>query len=323
MKPFAIRNTGRLAAVEILEPRIALTFAVMDFDSISPAELTKFSGVARGDGFCGSVANTGDINGDGFPDLTISAQTAGENAGYCACLRLSLHAAAMITRLLLFFLVSLHFASAASPSLVIIDAGHGGKDSGGSGHGLMEKQLTLDTARRLKAKLTKAGVKNVMLRDTDVFIDLDDRVAMANKYVGRDAVLVSIHFNAVSSSAPNGLETFFWRPDATALAARIQKNVARSTGFKDVGLNRRRLRLTRNPEIPAVLVEGAFMTNPGDAKKLAQPATLDAIAEGICNGILELRKHGETGIQRVPEIASPLSRPTDPPDGGKRMRVNY
>jgi N-acetylmuramoyl-L-alanine amidase len=229
----------------------------------------------------------------------------------------------MITRLLLFCFVSLHLASAASPSLVIIDAGHGGKDSGGSGNGLVEKELTLDTAKRLRDKLSKAGVKNIMLRDTDVFIELDDRVAMANKYAGRDAVLVSIHFNAVSSSSPHGLETFFWRPDATALAARIQKNTARATGFTDIAINRRRLRLTRNPEIPAVLVEGAYMTNASDAKKLAAASTRDAIAEGICNGILELRKNGEVGIQRVPEIATPLSRPSDPPDGGKRMRVSY
>jgi N-acetylmuramoyl-L-alanine amidase len=228
----------------------------------------------------------------------------------------------MIIRLLLFCLISL-VASAASPSLVIIDAGHGGKDSGGSGNGLIEKELTLDTAKRLKAKLSKAGIKNVMLRDTDVFIDLDERVVMANKYAGRDAVLVSIHFNAVSGSGPHGLETFFWRPDATALAARIQKNVARTTGFTDIAINRRRLRLTRNPEIPAVLVEGAYMTNPSDAKKLASASTREAIAAGICDGILELRKNGEAGIPRVPEIATPLSRPSDPKDGGKRMRVNY
>ena len=146
---------------------------------------------------------------------------------------------------------------------------------------------------------------------------------MANKYRGRNAVLVSIHFNAVSGSAPHGTETFFWRPDATALAARIQKNVSRQTGFTDIAINRRRLRLTRNPEIPAVLVEGAYMTNANDAKKLATPATRDSLAQGICNGILELQKHGEKGIPRVPEIATPLSRPSDPADGVKRLRINY
>ena len=229
----------------------------------------------------------------------------------------------MIARILLVCLVSLNLANAASPSLVIIDAGHGGKDSGGSGFGLVEKNLTLDTAKRLQTKLSKAGIRNVMVRDTDTFIELDDRVAIANKYKARDAVLVSIHFNAVGGGAPHGTETFFWRPDATALAARIQRNVSRQTGFTDIAINRRRLRLTRNPEIPAVLVEGAYMTNAGDAKKLATPANRDAIAQGICNGILELQKFGEKGIPRVPEIASPLSRRDDPPDGGKRMRINY
>ena len=229
----------------------------------------------------------------------------------------------MIARLLLLCLAFSHFARAASPALVVIDAGHGGKDSGGSGHGLIEKDLTLDTARRLQKKLTKAGVPNVMLRSSDVFIDLDARVAMANRYAGRDAVLVSIHFNAVSGSAPHGTETFFWHPAATALAARIQRNVTRATGFTDIAINRRRLRLTRNPEIPAVLVEGAYMTNASDAKKLATVATREAIAEGISRGLLELRNNGETGIRRVPEIATPLSRPTDPADGGKRMRITY
>lgn len=218
------------------------------------------------------------------------------------------------------FLILVRLAEAASPSLVIIDAGHGGKDSGGTGHGLVEKNLTLDTARRLQAKLKKAGVETHLLRDADFFIDLDDRVAMANQFVGKDAVLVSIHYNAVGSSRPHGTETFFWRPDATALAARIQKNVARRTGFADIAINRRRLRLTRNPNIPSVLVEGAYMTNTSDAKKLAMPQTRDAIAQGICDGILELRAKGEAGIVRVPEIATPLSRPTDPPDGGQRMQ---
>ena len=229
----------------------------------------------------------------------------------------------MIARILLFIIVSLNLARAASPSLVIIDAGHGGKDNGGTGNGLVEKTLTLDTARRLQSKLSKAGIRNVMLRDSDTFIELDDRVSMANKYKRRDAVLVSIHFNAVSGGAPHGTETFFWRPDATALAARIQRNVARQTGFTDIAINRRRLRLTRNPEIPAVLVEGAYMTNKSDAKKLATAATRDAIAQGICNGILELKRFGEKGIPRVPEIATPLSRRSDPSGGGKRLRINY
>ena len=110
----------------------------------------------------------------------------------------------MIARILCLCLAFAPFVHAASPSLVIIDAGHGGKDSGGTGHGLVEKSLTLDTARRLQNKLTKAGVRHVMLRNSDVFIDLDARVAMANRYAGRDAVLVSIHFNAVRLASPIG-----------------------------------------------------------------------------------------------------------------------
>ena len=219
------------------------------------------------------------------------------------------------------FLLFFNVLHAASPSLVLIDAGHGGKDSGGTGHGLVEKQLTLDTASRLREKLSRVGVKCVLLRDADFFIELDERVAMANRYRNQDAVLISIHYNAVGGEAPHGVETFFWRPDATALAARIQKNVAREAGLANIAINRRRLRLTRNPEIPAVLVEGGYMTNASEARRLAEGKTRDAIAQGICDGILELRTKGETGIRRVPEIASPLSRPTDPSDGGQRIRL--
>ena len=218
----------------------------------------------------------------------------------------------------LFLVANLH---AASPSLILIDAGHGGKDSGGTGNGLVEKQLTLDTALRLREKLSRVGVKSVLLRDADFFIELDDRVTFANRYLNQDAVLVSIHYNAVGGSGPHGVETFFWRPDATALAARIQRNVARTADLQNIAINRRRLRLTRNPEIPAVLVEGGYMTNPSEARRLAESKTRDAIAQGICDGILELRAKGETGIRRVPEIASPLSRPTDPSDGGQRIHL--
>jgi len=227
----------------------------------------------------------------------------------------------MILHLLLLGLFFLQTVRAASPALVIIDAGHGGKDSGGTGNGLVEKDLTLDTARRLQAKLNDAGIRNVMLRTSDTFIDLDERVAMANRYEGKNAVLVSIHFNAVGGNAPHGLETFFWRPDATALATRIQKHVAAQAGLANIAINRRRLRLTRNPTIPSVLVEAGYMTNSAEARRLSSAKTRDAIAQGICDGIEELRREGEEGIRRVPEIASPLSRPTDPPDGGQRIKI--
>ena len=98
-------------------------------------------------------------------------------------------------------------------STVVIDAGHGGKDSGGvSGRRapifLREKDLTLDTAKRVRDELRRAGLRTVMMRDDDHFVELDDRVSFANRQ-GPGAVLVSIHYDAVSSQAIARSENLF------------------------------------------------------------------------------------------------------------------
>jgi N-acetylmuramoyl-L-alanine amidase len=200
-------------------------------------------------------------------------------------------------------------------STVVIDAGHGGKDSGGvSGRRspvfLREKDLTLDTAKRVRDELSRAGLKVVMIRDDDHFVELDDRVSLANRQ-GPGAVLVSIHYDAVSSQAPHGAKTFFWRADSHGLATRIQQQLVAATDETDLGVLRRRLRLTRNPNIPCVLCECAYVTNPAEAQKVAVESYRKRIAHGIAQGILEERKLGDAGIASVPEIFAPLSRGSD------------
>ena len=198
---------------------------------------------------------------------------------------------------------------------VMIDAGHGGKDNGGtsgrhSSPYQREKDLTLDTAKRVRDELKRAGVRTVMTREDDHFVELDDRVAMANQ-LGVGAVLVSIHYNATGSSRPNGVQTFFWHANSHGLATRIQAAVVASTGETDNGVTRRRLRLTRNPEIPCVLCECAYLTNPTENTRVAQDSYRQLIANGIANGILQEYRLGDAGIASVPEIAAPLSKESD------------
>jgi N-acetylmuramoyl-L-alanine amidase len=198
---------------------------------------------------------------------------------------------------------------------VLIDPGHGGKDNGGtSGRRSVpfqrEKDLTLDTAKRVSDKLKRAGLRTLMTRNGDYFVELDDRVAMANR-LGKGAILVSIHYNATGSSRPNGVQTFFWHANSHGLATRIQKSVVQSTGETDNGVTRRRLRLTRNPEIPCVLCECAYLTNSAENAKVAQPSYRQLVANGIANGILEEYRLGDQGIPSVPEIWAPLSKGTD------------
>ena len=149
-----------------------------------------------------------------------------------------------------------------------------------------------------------------MIREDDHFVELDDRVSMANRQ-GPGAVLVSIHYDAVSNSAMNGAKTFFWRADSHGLATRIQEHLVATTGETNVGVIRRRLRLTRNPNIPSVLCECAYLTNPTEARKAATDSYRQRIAHGIAQGILEEYKLGDVGIAPVPEIWAPLSKASD------------
>ncbi len=198
---------------------------------------------------------------------------------------------------------------------VVLDAGHGGKDNGGtSGRRgsvfIREKDVTLDTARRVRDLLRRAGLKVVMVRDGDYFVELDDRVALANR-TGPGAVLVSIHYNAVGDSRTSGVQTFFWHANSHGLATRIQRGVVAATGEYNWGVTRRRLRLTRNPEIPCVLCECAYLTNPSEVLKVANESYRQKIATGIANGIIEQSRLGDSGIPSVPEIWAPMSRGTD------------
>ena len=110
-----------------------------------------------------------------------------------------------------------------SVSRVVIDAGHGGHDPGAHGHGITESEITLDVAVRLRKLLeAQPGMEVVMTRDTDVFIPLEERTAIANRE-GADLFL-SIHANASRNAQARGIETYFLsfalNPEAEAVAAR-------------------------------------------------------------------------------------------------------
>ena len=195
-------------------------------------------------------------------------------------------------------------------STVIIDAGHGGKDSGAKSRrtGLTEKTLTLDMARRVRSEL--GGFRLVMTRDSDLFVDLDERVAIANRYP--DAVLVSIHFNECTPRC-SGPETYWWRVDSYTLAKRVERNLSSASPYNNNrNLVRRRLRLTRNPMIPCILVECGYITNSGEAKSLGDSAYKNKLARAIASAIREQSAVGDGNLGPLPPfIKSPPSKHTD------------
>jgi N-acetylmuramoyl-L-alanine amidase len=194
---------------------------------------------------------------------------------------------------------------------VVIDAGHGGKDSGAVSRSTRqkEKDLALDTAQRVR-KLLEPKFKVAMIRSRDNFVELDQRVAMASR---AGDVLVSIHYNA-SSPRLYGPEVYYWRVDSHGLATRLQRALygVSGGGTNSRGLVRRRLRLTRNPTIPCVLVECGYLSNAAEAKRISSPRYRQQLAEAIARAIEVQAAAGDRGTGPLPPpLNQPPSRGSD------------
>ena len=178
------------------------------------------------------------------------------------------------------------FAGAAfgQSRTIVVDAGHGGYDRGGvPGQRISEKDKTLDVAQRLKRILQAQGYRVVMTRDSDVFIPLGTRVAIANAY--RGASFVSIHFNCAPRVGANGIETYYYRSDSAGLAASIHRNVVSSAPSENRGIRRRGFYVLRRTAIPSVLVECGFLTNPTEGRLALSSDYRQRLAEQIARGI--------------------------------------
>ena len=171
-----------------------------------------------------------------------------------------------------------------SPITVVIDAGHGGHDRGGiPGQRVAEKDMTLDVALRLRNVLSANGYRVVMTRDSDVFVPLAGRVAIANSY--RNAVFVCIHFNATGRAGASGIETYFYSRDSLPLASAIHYYVTGGAPSANRGVRRRGYYVLRKTAIPAVLVECGFLTNPTEAAYAQSESYRKKLAEEIAAGV--------------------------------------
>src|SRR5438552_9729010 len=176
--------------------------------------------------------------------------------------------------------------SSRPSTVVVIDAGHGGFDRGGiPGQRVPEKTMTLDVAQRLKAVLTAYGYRVVMTRDSDVFVPLGTRVAIANSY--RDAIFVCIHFNAARRRSASGIETYFYSSQSLPLASAIHYYVAGGAPSANRGVRRRGFFVLRRTTIPSVLVECGFLTNATEAQYAQSVSYRQKLAEEIGRGVRE------------------------------------
>ena len=169
---------------------------------------------------------------------------------------------------------------------VVIDPGHGGFDRGGiPRQRVPESMMNLDVAQRLRGILQSYGYRVVMTRDSDVFIPLGTRVAIANSY--RDAIFVCIHFNATPRSSASGIETYFYSSQSLPLASAIHYYVAGGAPSANRGVRRRGFYVLRNTRIPAVLVECGFLTNPTEAQYAQSNTYRQKLADEIARGVRE------------------------------------
>ena len=152
---------------------------------------------------------------------------------------------------------------------------------------------------RLKPLLEKAGYKVVMTRNTDVFVPLGTRVAMANSYP--NAVFVCIHFNSATRSGANGIETYFYSTESAPLAASIHSAVVGGAPSENRGVRRRGYFVLRKTKVPAVLVECGFLTNPTEA----QYAQSDAYRKNLPRKL-------PAGFSNVPPLSLAPPIPIDP-----------
>ncbi len=195
---------------------------------------------------------------------------------------------------------------------VVLDAGHGGHDQGARSRYGAEKNFTLDVVFRTKKLLEAQGITVRLSRSSDRFIPLESRVAYANRFPG--AVFVSVHFNSGQSLA-NGIETFTLAPqgvpssaadgasrsDFRACAGNVRdpENMALATAthaallsrlqVEDRGIKRARFVVIRDIKVPGVLIEGGFLSNATDSRRIATAAYRQQMAQSIVDALRRYR----------------------------------
>jgi N-acetylmuramoyl-L-alanine amidase len=187
---------------------------------------------------------------------------------------------------------------------VVVDAGHGGKDSGAyRRYGPPEKMVTLDVAERLNRKLRESQLKTVMTRSSDVFIPLDERVTIENSQ--KNAVFVSIHFNDSRRRGIHGFETYYHSGTSFDLANRIQEKLMTIPNSANRGVHTANFRVLRLATCPSVLVECGFLSNRSEGNQAGDWEYRELLADRIAEAIVEQRYgagvyHGSTQVAAQP-----------------------
>ena len=170
--------------------------------------------------------------------------------------------------------------------VIIIDPGHGGNDTGAMRSGVLEKDLTLQIAQKVRNNLRDMGFSTViMTRSTDTTLTLDDRVQTANN--SHADIFVSIHINASVKSEIKGIETHYYTESGYGVAKIIHKELMSNVNALDRGLFKSKFYVINHTEAPAVLLELGFISNDGERNALTSEQRQNDSAKAIADGIVK------------------------------------
>lgn len=180
-------------------------------------------------------------------------------------------------------------------NLVVLDPGHGGKDTGARGGKLYEKDVNLAVALKIGQILQQNGVRVEYTRQTDEYINPEARAKAANK--SNAALFISIHSNANPNKNKQGTETYYYAPvnnstlflmqdERRSLAAGIQQSLSKQIQRPNCGVKAANFSVLKYTTMPSVLVELAFISNPDEEQLLMSDAFCNQAAEGVVDGIL-------------------------------------
>ena len=180
-----------------------------------------------------------------------------------------------------------------SSPLIVVDAGHGGLDVGAKIKYpyVAEKRLTFQTALYLKRRLVSRGYRVILTRYRDVSIPLKRRAFVANK--SRADLFISLHFNSCPNKKAKGLEIYYYNDLKNKKRAVFSKNFAthvlnhsaQRTQMSKRAVKKGNFYVIRETRMPAILIEGGFLTNPQEREKIKQLAYQQRLAWGIADGI--------------------------------------
>lgn len=191
---------------------------------------------------------------------------------------------------------------AAGQPIIVIDPGHGGEDYGTHSLGTPkyhEKYLNLSTAQIVRNFLQQFGYKVIMTRTNDTFIPLDKRALFANEQ--KPTLFVSIHYNSAPSTEAEGIEVFYFQKDenktrvtkSKQLAQSVLKRTVQNTQANSRGVKHGNYAVIRQTDMPAILIEGGFLTNEGEMERIKTVSYQKSLALGIAQGIQDyLSKQG-------------------------------